>query len=152
MTLRATEPPTVAEYLASLPDDRRREIERVRDVIRANLPKGYVEVIASAMIAYTVPLSVYPDTYNKQALWYVGLASKKSYMSLHLVPVYGSKPLEKKLREGFAAAGKKLDMGKACVNFRSADALALDTIGEIVASVPMARWVETAKAARRSRS
>jgi Domain of unknown function (DU1801) len=147
----AAGPTTVAEFLASLPDDRRREIGRVRDVIRKNLPKGYVEGIASKMIAYYVPLSVYPDTYNKQALWYVGLASTKSYMSLHFLPAYGSPAIEQKLRDGFAAEGKKLDMGKACINFRSADALALDTIGEIIASIPMERWVEIAKAARAER-
>jgi hypothetical protein len=149
MKKRAGGPSTVAEFLASLSDERRREIERVRDVIRENLPEGYVEGLTSGMITYSVPLSVYPDTYNKQALWYVGLASSKSYMSLHLMPVYASAPLAKKLRDGFAAAGKKLDMGKACINFRSADGLALDTIGEIVASVPMDRWVEIAKSVRR---
>ena len=34
---------TVTEYLASLPEDRRRAMKAVRTVIRANLPKGLVE-------------------------------------------------------------------------------------------------------------
>ena len=140
---------TVDEVLAKLPADRRREIERVRDVVRENLPAGYVESASAGMICYSVPLSVYPDTYNKQALWYVALASQKNYLSLHLMPVYGSPPLEKRLRDAFAAAGKKLDMGKACIRFRRADDLALDAVGDIVASVPMERWIEIAKAVRR---
>jgi len=46
-------------------------------------------------------------------------------------------------------SGKKLDMGKACIRFRSAHDLALDVVGQIVASVPMDRYIETARAARR---
>ena len=34
---------TVTEYLASLPEDRRRAMKAVRTVIKANLPKGLVE-------------------------------------------------------------------------------------------------------------
>jgi hypothetical protein len=40
-------------------------------------------------------------------------------------------------------------MGKACIHFRTADDLALDVIGEIVASISSDRWVEIAQAARR---
>ena len=141
--------PTVTEYLAQLPADRRGEMERMCALVREHLPPGYVESMASGMIAWTVPLSVYPDTYNKQALWYAGLASRKNYISLHLLPVYGSPALEKKLRDGFAAEGKKLKMGKGCITFGRADDLALDTIGEIVSSVPMDRWIAIARSVKR---
>jgi hypothetical protein len=40
-------------------------------------------------------------------------------------------------------------MGKACIHFQRADDLALDVIGDIVAAVPVEKWVELAKAARR---
>jgi Domain of unknown function (DU1801) len=148
---KATTPaaPSVDDLLASLPEDRRAELERVRRVVRQRLPKGYVEGVSSGMICYSVPLSVYPDTYNKQPLWYVGLASMKNYCSLHLMPVYGDRKQEQRLRDAFAAAGKKLDMGKACIRFQRADDLELDVIGDIVSSVPMARWIEIAKSARR---
>ena len=140
---------TVEQYLAALPDDRRAELERVRKVVRKRLPAGYVEGTAYGMIAYTVPLSVNPDTYNKQPLGYVALASQKNYLSLHLMPVYGDEAQERRLREAFAAKGKRLDMGKACIRFKRADDLDLDAIGDVVASVPMARWVEIAKSVRR---
>jgi len=139
---------SVAAFLDRLPADRRKEVEQVRKVIKKNLPAGYVEVMTKGMIVYEVPLAVYPDTFNGQALWYVALASERSYVSLHLMPVYGSPVLAKKLSDGFAAAGKKLDMGKACIHFQHADDLALDTVGEIVAAVPMEKWIVIAKAAR----
>jgi hypothetical protein len=140
---------TVEQFLFSLPDERRAELERVRRVVRDRLPDGYVESTAYGMIYYGVPLSVYPDTYNKQPLGYVALASQKNYLSLHLMPVYGDRKQEQRLRDGFAAKGKKLDMGKACIRFKRADDLDLDVIGDIVASTPMERWVEIAKSVRR---
>lgn len=142
-------PSTVTEFLAQLPPDRRKEIERVRNVVREHLPAGYVETLTKGMIVYEVPLERYADTYNGHALWYAALASQKSYLALHLMPVYGSVPLAQKLRDGFKAAGKKLDMGKACIRFKRADDLALDTIGEVVASTPLERYVALAKAAWR---
>ena len=35
---------TVTDYLASLPDDRRKALEAVHTVLRAHLPTGYGEV------------------------------------------------------------------------------------------------------------
>lgn len=96
-----------------------------------------------------MPLIRYRDTYNGHPLWYVALASEKSYLSLHLMPVYGDSALAARLADGFKAAGKKLDMGKACIRFQTASDLALDTVGEIVASIPMDRWIKFAQAARR---
>ncbi len=139
----------VAEFLSNLPPDRRREVERVRSVVRRHLPAGYEEVVSKNMLVYQVPLEHYPDTYNGRPLWYVALASEKSYLSLHLMPVYGDKKLAKRLVDGFKAAGKDLDMGKACIRFKAADDLALDVVGQIVAAIPPDRWVEMAKAARR---
>jgi len=139
---------TVAEYLAALPADRRAELAAVRRVVRKHLPRGYRETMAAGIITYEVPLSVYPDTYNGHALWYAALAAQKGYSSLYLMAVYGSKPLAQRLKAGFRAAGKKLDMGKSCIRFRRADDLALDVIGEIVASTPLPAYVAIAKAAR----
>lgn len=140
---------TVAEFLKSLPADRRAEMKRVRAVIRAHLPKGHEEAISKQMLVYQVPLARYADTYNGQPSWYVALASEKSYLSLHLMPVYGSPALLRRLQDGFRDAGKPLKMGKACIHFAAAEDLALDTIGEIVAALPVERWIQIAEAARR---
>ena len=67
-------PATVTEYLRSLPKDRRDTIQAVRKVIKANLDKDYREGIQYGMLAYHVPLSVYPDGYHcnpKEPLPYV---------------------------------------------------------------------------------
>jgi hypothetical protein len=141
--------PTVVTFLAQLPAERRREVKRVRDVVRRHLPAGYEEAVSKKMLVYQVPLKRYSGTYNGQPLWYVALASEKSYLSLHLMPIYGDAAQAARLKDGFRAAGKKLDMGKACIHFQTADDLALEVVGEIVASTPLDRWVEIAQAARR---
>jgi len=139
----------VSEFLAQLPPGRRRAIDRVRDIIREHLPAGYEEVVSKRMLVYQVPLRRYSETYNGQPLWYVALASEKSYLSLHLMSIYGDPVQAQKLKAGFRAAGKKLDMGRACIHFQTADDLPLDVIGGIVANMPVDRWVGIAQAARR---
>jgi uncharacterized protein YdhG (YjbR/CyaY superfamily) len=53
---------TVEEYLTELPEERREELETVRQVILQNLPEGYEEAMDWGMITYQVPLEAYPDT------------------------------------------------------------------------------------------
>ena len=139
----------ISSFLANLPAERRREVERVREAVRRYLPAGYEEVISKNMLVYQVPLERYADTYNGHPLWYVALASEKSYLSLHLMSIYGDRALAQRLADGFRAAGKKLDMGKACIRFQTADDLPLDVIGQIVARIPPDRWVQIAQTARR---
>jgi len=146
---RRTSSATVSKFLAALPEERRADVERVRSVIRRHLPKGYEEVVSKNMLVYQVPFDRYSNTYNGHPLWYAALASEKSYLSLHLMPIYGDQALAQRLDEGFRASGKKLNRGKACIRFATADDLALDVIGEIVEAIPIDRWVEIAKAWRR---
>jgi len=139
---------TVADYLAELPADRRAEIERVRDLINSVLPDGYREGIGYGMIGWVIPLERYPDTYNNQPLAYAGLAAQKNYNSLYLTCVYASKERIEKLKAAFAAAGKKLDMGKSCIRFKRADDLALDAIRDEIASTTPEEFIRTYEDAR----
>ncbi len=139
-------------YLAKCQEKHRASIDQVRKVILKNLPPGYVETVRQKMILYEVPLAVYPDTYNKHPLCYLALASQKSYITLHVVSAYGDARLLQRLQDGFRAAGKKLNMGKGCINFQRADDLALDTIGDVIAAVPMEKYVAFTKAVHEKRS
>jgi uncharacterized protein YdhG (YjbR/CyaY superfamily) len=132
---------TVEEYLESLPEDRRAAIAKVRQVILDNLPEGYEEGMQYGMIGYYVPLEEYPDTYNGQPLGIIALASQKNYMSLYLMSVYGDSRREKAFVDKYKASGKKLDMGKSCVRFKTLDDLPLDLVAETVASVPVAMFI-----------
>jgi uncharacterized protein YdhG (YjbR/CyaY superfamily) len=142
---------TVDEYLAELPDDRRAEIEAVRNVILENLPKGYEETMQHGMIGYVVPLERYPVTYNGRPLEYAGLASQKNYMSLYLMNIYGDKETQQWFVEQYKASGKKLDMGKSCVRFKKLNDLPLDLIGKAIARTSVDEFVGLYEASRRKR-
>lgn len=139
---------TVAEYLNELPDDRRAAIEEVREVILANLPDGYIETMNWGMISYGIPLERYPDTYNKQPLGYAALASQKNYMSLYLMHVYADAAQLEDFTSRYRASGKKLDMGKSCVRFKSVDDLPLDLIGEVIAGCSVEQMIANYEASR----
>ncbi|HWB07943.1 MAG TPA: DUF1801 domain-containing protein [Pirellulales bacterium] len=146
---------TVAQYLAELPDDRRQAIEAVRSVILGSLDRDYEEGMQYGMIGYYVPHRVYPAGYHcdpKQPLPFAALASQKNYMSLYMMCVYGDSPHARWFQEAWAKTGKKLDMGKACVRFKSLEDLALDVIGEAIRRVPARKYIEFCEAARKSAS
>jgi len=140
---------TADEYLADLPAERREAIAAVRAVVRKHLPKGYSEFVSWGMLNYGIPLSRFAETGNGQPLCYAALAAQKNYCSLYLMSVYADEKHQALLREGFKAAGKKLDMGKSCVRFKSPDDLPLDVVGELIASVPADRWIEIFQRSRR---
>ncbi len=137
-----SEATTVEAYLAELEPPRRAAMEAVRDLILQHLPAGYVEAMRWGMISYEVPLSVYPGTYNGQPLSYVALASQRRYMSLYLMAIYGDEVLRERFESAYRATGKRMDVGRSCVRFRSLEGLPLDLIGEMIAAVPVEAYLE----------
>ena len=137
---------TIEEYLRELPEDRRPVVSAVRDVVVRNLPAGYREAMGYGMITWGIPLEDYPNTYNGQPLAYAALAAQKNYYALYLA--YQNPAQEQWLRDEFAKAGKKLDMGKACLRFRKLQDLPLDVIGELIASTPPAEYIAQHERAR----
>ena len=140
---------TPDEYLAQLPENRRAAVSAVRNHVLRHLPKGYQETMSAGMIAYVIPLERFPKTYNGHPLWYAALASEQSYCSLHLMRAYGDPQQVAKLKEGFKRAGKKLDMGKACLRFKRVEDLELDVIGEVIASTPPEAFIAMYEKSRR---
>ena len=133
---------TVAEYIESLPEDRQAPIEAVRSVILEHLPAGYEETFQHHMISYVIPLAAYPKTYNKMPLVFAALPSQTNYMTVYLMNIYGNASDEEWFVRSYRETGKKLNMGKSCVRFKTLDDLPLELIGEAVARTPMASFIE----------
>ena len=132
---------TVDQYMESLSVDRKEQISAVREVILENLPDGIVETMNWRMISYEVPLSYYPDTYNKKPLMYAALASQKNHMAVYLTGIYCDEALRKKFEDDYRASGKKMDMGKSCVRFTKLENLPLEVIGQAISAVTMEEFV-----------
>ncbi len=139
---------TAKEYLASLPEDRRKTLEAVRKVILKHLPKGYRESVGYGMLTYGIPLETFPNTYNGQPLAIACLAAQKHYNSLYLMGAYGDPKQRQALEEGFRKAGKKLDMGKSCVRFKSLDDLPMATIAKAIGSITPVQYMNMYEASR----
>ena len=141
---------TPEAYIAELPPERAELVSHVRDLVNANLPDGYVERMNWGMISWEVPLERYPDTYNGQPLAFAGLAAQKNHTALYLNCVHASEERTRRLADAYAAAGKKLDMGKSCLRFKRADQLAEDVLAEAIASTPVDTFIAEYEAGRRA--
>ena len=139
---------TVAEYLADLEPDRRATIDAVRDVILASLPAGYEENLGWGMLAYEVPLRRYPDTYNGKPLMYAALAAQKRYCSLYLTSVYSDPGKLERFVDAYRATGKRLDMGKSCVRFRTLDDLPLAVVADAIRATSVDEFLAAYEASR----
>lgn len=131
----------VAQYLDEIPPDRREALEVVRETILEHLPDGYVETMNWGMICYEVPLEIEPDTYNGKPLMYAALASQKKHMAVYLSGVYGDDDLRETFEEEYRATGKRMDVGKSCVRFRTLDDLPLDLIGKAIGAFSVDEFV-----------
>ena len=130
---------TPAQYIASLSANRAKTIAAVRALVNKHIPRGYDECLVWGTIGWTIPLSRYPDTYNKQPICYVALSSQKNYCSLYLMGAFWSAAQLEQLKAAFKAAGKKLDMGKCCVHFETPDLRAARTYA-ILTALPLASF------------
>ena len=147
---------SVKEYLEELTPERKHIIEEVRQVILANLPAGYEEVMNWGMITYQVPLSTYPDTYNKKPLMYAALASQKNHMAVYLSGIYMDDRSRRDFESKYRSTGKKYDVGKSCVRFKRLEDLPLPLIGEAIAAYSVDdfinQWKQLISARKRSLS
>ena len=137
-------------YIAELPPERAALVSRLRALINANLPDGCVERMRWGMISWEVPLERYPDTYSGQPLSYVGLAAQKNYTALYLNCVYASQERSERLKEAWAATGRKLDAGKSCLRFKRAEDVAEDVLAETIRAIPVERFIAEYEASRAS--
>lgn len=140
---------TVAEYLKSLPPEQRGIIGKVRQCIRVNLQKGFVEKMNWGMISYEVPLSRFPDTYNGKPLLYCAVAAQKKYYAVYLMGVYAGSGYLDMLERGYHAAGIRLDMGKSCIRFRNLKQIHLPTLGKVISTCTVDDLIDIHQSARR---
>ena len=137
-------PGTVSEYLDGLPEERKQAMAEVRRLVKKHMPAGYVETLQYGMLSWVVPLETYPQGYlgkKDVPLPYVSLGSLKGHLSIYLMGTYGDSTLLERFTSAWKKSGKKLQMGKSCVRFKSVDDLALDALGQAIAAVPVAKYI-----------
>ena len=143
MQSKATTP---EQYIAELPEDRKAAMNKLRNIIRENLPKGFEEGMAYGMIGYVVPHSIYPDGYHvdpKIPLPFISIASQKNHISVYHSGVYADPELLKWFTSEFPKhSERKLNMGKSCIRFSKPEHITYDLIGELASKMTMEEWIE----------
>jgi hypothetical protein len=145
-----TKPTTVTEFLAALPEDRRRTIKALRAVIRKNIDKPFKESLEGGMLSYSLPHSVYPHGYHcnpSQPLPFAGVASQKNHIGLYLFCIYCAEDGPELFRKEWLASGTKLDMGKSCVRIKPQQDIPLEVVGRAIKRMTAKKFVAAYEAA-----
>ncbi|HEY5688767.1 MAG TPA: DUF1801 domain-containing protein [Yeosuana sp.] len=129
------------DYIKQLPEERQPVIQKLREIIKANLPKGFEEIISYGMIGYVVPHSKYPAGYHctpELPLPYMNLASQKNFIAVYHMGVYAKKELSDWFTSEFPKHSKrKLDMGKSCIRFKNLNDIPYKLIGELASKMTL---------------
>mgnify|MGYP000941579784 FL=1 len=144
MTYEANTP---EEYIEQLPENRKQAVQKIRAVIKKNLPKGFEEGINYKMLGFYVPHSKFPEGYHcdpKLPLPFINLASQKNSVNLYHMGIYAKKELlDWFVKEYTKYCKYKLDMGKSCIRFKKMDDIPFDLIGELSSKMTVNEWINT---------
>lgn len=142
-----SKPETPDAYVQQLAPERKEAIEKLRNVLKGNLPDGYVEEISYGMIGYVIPFSIYPDGYAvkpKVPLPLMNLASQKNHIALYHMAVGVIPELLDWFQSEYPNHSKtKLDMGKGCIRFKKIDDIPYELIGQLAQKVSVQQWIDT---------
>jgi hypothetical protein len=98
----------------SPPSDFAAVFSALRDILAAHASSC---IVASDTPDYYLLNSKKPHPTNRQPMMVAAVRTGKNYVSFHLMPVYGSPPLQ----AAISPALKKRMQGKACFNFAEVD-------------------------------
>lgn len=129
----------VDAYYASVPEDRKPAMNKLRGIFKKHLPKGFEEGLGYGMPTFSVPLKMYPKGYHVKPgtpLGMISIASQKNFIALHHLGIYFNGELTKWFTEEYPKHSKtKLDMGKGCIRFKKPDAIPFDLIAELAKKI-----------------
>lgn len=138
---------TVEQYLQELPEERKEVMEKLREVILDNLPKGFEECMNYGMLGYVVPHSLYPEGYHcdpKLPLPFMNLASQKNFVAVYHMGIYSDPSvMDWFLAEYPKHCKNKLDMGKSCIRFKNMSNVPYGLIGQLASKISVADWIST---------
>lgn len=133
------------EYIAQIPEDRKAVFQQLREVITANLPTGFQEVISYGMLGYVVPHSIYPSGYHcdsKLPLPFLAIASQKNFIAVYHMGIYADEKLLNWFVEEYPKhSTQKLDMGKSCIRFKKMEHIPMNLLAELMKKMTVNQWI-----------
>ena len=133
------------EYIASLPEDRKRAVSELRKAINDNLPKGFKETMGYGHMGWVVPHETYPAGYHcdpAQPLPFIGIGSQKNHIALYHMGIYSDPSLLAWFEAEWPKhSDRKLDMGKSCIRFKKPEHVTVALIGELASKMSPEQWI-----------
>ena len=137
---------TVEAYLEQLQEERKIAVQKIREVINANISGPNEETMSYNMIGWVIPKSEYPAGYHcdtKLPLPFINLASQKNFIALYHMGIYADEQLLQWFQNEYPRHAKyKLDMGKSCIRFKRVDDIPLELLGELISKMDTRRWIK----------
>lgn len=134
------------DYIKQLPEERQPVIQKLRETIKANLPKEFDEVMSYGMIGYVVPHSIYPAGYHctpELPLPFLNIASQKNFVAVYHMGMYAKKELLDWFTVEFPKhSNRKIDMGKSCIRFKNMNDIPYKLLGELASKMNIDEWID----------
>ena len=111
---------SISEFISTQPEERQELLSQLHEIIVKN-DKTVTAVIAPMMGKDMI-------IYNAPGSFKYGLSSVKKYMSLHVLPMYGSTVIYEK----YKALLKQAGFQKGCINFKSKDEMPLKIVKDLI--------------------
>lgn len=142
MQSTATKP---EDYLKEIPEDRQVAFNKLRNIVKDNIPKGFEESMQYGMLTYVVPHSIYPAGYHckpTDALPFTSIASQKNFIAVYHMGLYADEKILNWFTSEFPKhSKKKLDMGKSCIRFKKPEDIPFELIGELMTKMGVEDWI-----------
>lgn len=110
----------IETYISNQHSDRQNILTKIHEAILEN-DKSVEAVIVPMMRVEMI-------IYKARGTMKYGLASVKKYMSLHLLPIYGSQSLHAKYQTLLPNA----NFQKGCINFKNEDEMPMDIVQQLI--------------------
>ncbi len=113
---------SVQEYLLSVPENRKKDIDFLHNFIQKTVP-GLKPYFASNMIGYGS--FQYLDSKKQKRDWpIIALANQKNYISLYVCAIAGDQYVAEKYEKELG----KVNVGRSCIRFKKIEDVNFDTL------------------------
>lgn len=129
---------TPEEFISSIEEPRRSEIERLDKLIRDTLP-DLKRVVSGPMLGYG-PFRYKYASGREGDTCHIGLSSRKQYISLYCCGADEKGYVAERYKDRLP----KADIGKSCVRFKRVDDLDQEALKELLKETVAAGWGEAA--------
>ena len=110
----------ISEFISTQPEERQELLSQLHEII-IQKDKTVTAVIAAMMGKEMI-------IYNAPGSFKYGLSSVKKYMSLHVLPMYGSPVIYEK----YKALLKEASFQKGCINFKNKNEMPLKIVKDLI--------------------